>query len=102
MAVQAGVELVTAKETRATLTLKEPTGGARAPLQKQLGTGVDVGHMQIRVEIGRDDPEWIDELMAVLDQLKMFQERMAQMMEMVMAAERGDETVIAAVSETVG
>ena len=102
MAEQAGVELVAAKETRATLTLKEPTGGARAPLQKQLGTGVDVGHMQIRVEIDRDDPEWIDELMAVLDQLKMFQERMAQIMEMVMAAERGDETVIAAVSETVG
>lgn len=102
MAVQAGVELVAAKETRATLTLKEPTGGARVPLQKQLGTGVDVGHMQIRVEIDRDDPEWIDELMAVLDQLKMFQERMAQIMEMVMAAERGDETVIAAVSETVG
>ena len=102
MAVQAGIELVAAKETRATLTLKEPTGGARAPLQKQLGTGVDVGHMQIRVEIDRDDPEWIDELMAVLDQLKMFQERIAQMMEMVMAAERGDETVIAAVPETVG
>ena len=102
MAEQAGVELVAAKETRATLTLKEPTGGARVPLQKQLGTGVDVGHMQIRVEIDRDDPEWIDELMAVLDQLQMFQERMAQMMEMVMAAERGDETVIAAVSETVG
>ena len=102
MAEQAGVELAVAKETRATLTLKEPTGGARVPLQKQLGTGVDVGHMQIRVEIDRDDPEWIDELMAVLDQLKMFQERMAQMMEMVMAAERGDETVIAAVSETVG
>lgn len=102
MAEQAGVELVAAKETRATLTLKEPTGGARVPLQKQLGTGVDVGHMQIRVEIDRDDPEWIDELMAVLDQLKMFQERMAQMMEMVMAAERGDETVIAAVPETVG
>ena len=58
--------------------------------------------MQIRVEIDRDDPEWIDELMAVLDQLKMFQERIAQMMEMVMAAERGDETVIAAVPETVG
>ena len=102
MAEQAGVELVAAKETRATLTLKEPTGGARALLQKQFGSDVDVGHMQIRVEIDRDDPEWIDELMAVLDQLKMFQERMAQMMEMVMAAERGDETVIAAESETVG
>ena len=82
MAEQAGIELVIAKETRATLTLKQPTGGARDPLQKQLGSGVDVGHMQIRVEIDRDDPEWIDELMAVLEQVKMFQERMVQMLEM--------------------
>lgn len=82
MAEAAGIELVSAKETRATLTLKEPTGGARAPLQKQLGSGVDVGYMQIRVEIDRDDPEWIDELMAVMEQVKMFQERMIQWMEM--------------------
>ena len=82
MAEQAGIELVIAKESRATLTLKQPTGGARDPLQKQLGSGVDVGHMQIRVEIDRDDPEWIDELMAVLEQVKMFQERMVQMLEM--------------------
>ena len=51
-------------------------------MQKQLGIGVDVGHMQIRVDIDRDDPEWIDELMAVMDQIKMFQERMIKMMEM--------------------
>ena len=81
MAEEAGIELVIAKETRATLTLKQPTGGAREPLQKQLGFGVDVGHMQIRVEIDRDDPEWIDELMAVLEQVKLFKERMAQLME---------------------
>ena len=102
MAEQAGIELVAAKETRATLTLKEPTGGARAPLQKQLGAGVDVGHMQIRVEIDRDDPEWIDELMAVLEQVKMFQERMVQMMEMIAAAERDGGAVVAAGSEAVG
>jgi len=86
LAEAAGVELVSAKEFRATMTLKQPTGGARAPLQKQLGLGVDVGHMQIRVDIDRDEPDWIDELMAVMDQLKMFQERMIQMMEMAMAA----------------
>ena len=102
MAEQAGIELVAAKETRATLTLKEPTGGARAPLQKQLGAGVDVGHMQIRVEIDRADPEWIDELMAVLEQVKMFQERMVQMMEMIAAAERDGGAVVAAGSEAVG
>lgn len=86
MAEAAGIELVSATETRTTMTLKQPTGGARAPLQKQLGTGVDVGHMQIRVEIDREDPEWIDELMAVMDQVKMFQERMLRMLEMAMDA----------------
>jgi len=95
MAEQAGVELVIAKETRATLTLKEPTGGARDPLQKQLGAGVDVGHMQIRVEIDRDDPEWIDELMAVLEQVKMFREHMARMLEMMAESSLASESVAA-------
>jgi transcription-repair coupling factor (superfamily II helicase) len=86
LAEAAGVELISAKEFRAVMSLKEPTGGAREPLQKQLGLGVDVGHMQIRVDIDRDDPEWIDELMAVIEQIKMFRERMMQMMEIAMAA----------------
>jgi transcription-repair coupling factor (superfamily II helicase) len=86
LAEAAGVELISAKEFRAVMSLKQPTGGAREPLQKQLGIGVDVGHMQIRVDIDRDDPEWIDELMAVIEQIKMFRERMMQMMEMAMAA----------------
>ena len=85
MAEAAGIELVSANETRATLSLKNPTGGARAPLQKTLGLGVDVGHMQIRVELDRDDNDWIDELMAVIEQVKMFQDRMIQMLEMAMA-----------------
>ncbi len=86
LAEAAGVELISAKEFLAVMSLKQPTGGAREPLQKQLGLGVDVGHMQIRVDIDRDDPEWIDELMAVMEQIKMFRERMMQMMEMAMAA----------------
>jgi transcription-repair coupling factor (superfamily II helicase) len=89
MAEAAGIELVTANETRATMSLKLPTGGARAPLQKTLGLGVDVGHMQIRVELDRDDPEWIDELMAVMEQVKIFQERMIQMLELAMAGADG-------------
>ncbi|MDA1278474.1 MAG: transcription-repair coupling factor [Chloroflexi bacterium] len=84
LAEQAGLEHVSANETVAVLHLKQPTGGARTPLQKQLGLGVDVGHMQIRVELDRDDPEWLDELMAVLEQLKMFQDRMVQMLEMAL------------------
>ena len=86
LAEAAQIDLVAANETRATMTLRQPTGGAREPLQKQLGLGVDVGHMQIRVALDRDDPDWIDELMAVIEQVKMFQERMIQMMEMAMSA----------------
>ena len=83
LAEAAGIELISAKKSRSTMTLKQPTGGARELLQKQLGLGVDVGHMQIHVDIDRDEPDWIEELMAVMDQLKMFQERMIQIMEML-------------------
>jgi hypothetical protein len=64
----------------------------REILQKQLGLGVDVGHMQIHVDIDRDEPDWIEELMAVMDQLKMFQERMIQMMEAAMAASINEDS----------
>ncbi|HIF73084.1 MAG TPA: transcription-repair coupling factor [Dehalococcoidia bacterium] len=100
MAEAAGIELVSATETRATLSLKDPTGGARAPLQKTLGLGVDVGHMQIRVELDRDDNEWIDELMAVMEQVKMFQERMIQMLEMAMAG--AEEAAATGASDVAG
>ena len=86
LAGHAEIDLVTANETRSTLSLQQPTDGARAPLQRQLGSGVDVGHMQIRVQIDRDDPEWIDELMAVIEQIKMFKEQMIQMMEIVQSS----------------
>jgi hypothetical protein len=42
--------------------------------------------MQIRVQIDRDDPEWIDELMAVIEQIKMFKEQMIQMMDIVQSS----------------
>jgi transcription-repair coupling factor (superfamily II helicase) len=92
LAEAAGIELVSAKKSRSTMTLKQPTGGARELLQKQLGLGVDVGHMQIHVDIDRDEPDWIEELMAVMDQLKMFQERMIQMMEAAMAASINEDS----------
>ena len=86
LAGHAEIDLVAANETRSTLSLQQPTDGARAPLQRQLGSGVDVGHMQIRVQIDRDDPEWIDDLMAVIEQIKMFKEQMIQMMDIVQSS----------------
>ena len=93
MAESAGVELVSARESRATFSLKEATGGARAPLQNQFGKGVDVGHLQIRIDIDRDDKDWIDELMAVLEQFKLFKERMIQMMQAAIDADQSGDHV---------
>ncbi len=79
LAEQAGVDSVNITDERATLNLKEPTGGARSALQKWLGRGVSVGHMQIRVEIDREEPDWVDELSALFEQILMFRERLIAM-----------------------
>ncbi|NQU96012.1 MAG: transcription-repair coupling factor [Chloroflexi bacterium] len=80
LAERCNVDSVTGSDTRVVLALKESTGGARAALQKDLGRGVDVGHMQIRVEIDREDEEWVDEVLAVLEQLGSFRDRMLEML----------------------
>ena len=79
LAEQAGIDSVVITENRATLNLKEPTGGARSALQRALGRGVNVGHMQIRVDIDRDEKDWVEELSAVFDQILMFRERLIAM-----------------------
>ncbi len=79
LAEQSGVDSVVIADDRATLNLKEPTGGARAALQKWLGRGVNVGHMQIRVEIDREMPDWVEELSALFEQIQMFRERLIAM-----------------------
>jgi len=44
-------------------------------LQKTLGRGVTVGHMQIRLEIDREDPEWREELTWTLEELGRFRQQ---------------------------
>ncbi|MEE8363050.1 MAG: TRCF domain-containing protein, partial [Dehalococcoidia bacterium] len=75
LADRCGVDSVVAVEARVTLALREPTGGARAPMQKILGLGVTVGQMQVRIEIDRDDEEWRAELIWTLEQIAEFQQR---------------------------
>ncbi|MEX2378605.1 MAG: transcription-repair coupling factor [Dehalococcoidia bacterium] len=86
LAEETNVDSVMTTENRATLSLREPTGGARGPLQKMLGRGVSVGHMQIRVDIDRDEDDWLEELAAVLEQIQTFRERMLAMMQSTEAA----------------
>ena len=80
LAERTKIDAVMTTEDKALLTLKEPTGGARAALQKTLGRGVEVGHMQVRVDIDREDPEWTDELLAVLKHIEIFREKMMRTM----------------------
>lgn len=70
-----GVSAVVATDERVTFSLDEPTGGARAVLQKALGRGITVGHMQIRLDIDREDPEWREELTWTLEELGRFRQQ---------------------------
>ncbi len=76
LAEQSGIDSVVAMEDTLTLTLKEPTGGARNALQRALGRGVRVGHMQIRVDIDRDADNWLEESLGVMGQVRLFRDRM--------------------------
>ncbi len=76
LAEQSGIDSVVAMEDTLTLTLKEPTGGARNALQRALGRGVRVGHMQVRVDIDRDADNWLEESLAVMEQVRLFRDRM--------------------------
>ena len=76
LAAQSGIDSVVAREDTLTLTLKEPTGGARQALQRALGRGVRVGHMQIRVDIDRDADNWLEETLEVMEQVRTFRDRL--------------------------
>ena len=76
LAEQSGIDSVVAREDTLTLTLKEPTGGARQALQRALGRGVRVGHMQIRVDIDRDADNWLEETLEVMGQVRAFRDRL--------------------------
>ena len=64
------------REDTLILALSEPTGGARQALQRALGRGVHVGHLQIRVDIDRDEDDWLEESLGVMEQVKVFRDRL--------------------------
>jgi transcription-repair coupling factor (superfamily II helicase) len=81
LAEACNADSVTAQQERLTITLKEPIGDARGPLQRVIGRLADVGNMQVRMEIDREDEEWMDRLEAVLDEVAGFRQKMLQMVE---------------------
>ena len=79
LAEQSGVDSVVVREDTLILALSEPTGGARQALQRALGRGVHVGHLQIRVDIDRDEDDWLEESLGVMEQIKVFRDRLLSM-----------------------
>jgi transcription-repair coupling factor (superfamily II helicase) len=71
---------VAAQQERVTIALKDPIGDARAALQRRIGRLADVGHMQVRLEINREDDEWMDRLESVLDEIAGFRQKVLQML----------------------
>ena len=76
LAEESGVDSVVAAEDVLVLSLKDSTGGARRALQNALGRGARVGHMQIRMDIDREEDVWLEESKEVLSRLKQFRQRM--------------------------
>jgi transcription-repair coupling factor (superfamily II helicase) len=80
LAEACNADAVNAQQERVTIVLKEPIGDARAALQRRIGKLADVGHMQVRLEIDREDDEWMDRLESVLDDVAGFRQMVLQML----------------------
>jgi len=68
-----------AQRDRITVSLRDPIGDARSALQRVIGRLADVGHMQIRMDIDREDEEWMERLESVLDEVAGFRQKMLDM-----------------------
>ena len=79
LAEACNADSVNSQQDKLTIALREPIGDARAPLQRRIGKLADVGHMQVRMEIDREDDEWLERLESVLDEVAGFRQKMLEM-----------------------
>jgi transcription-repair coupling factor (superfamily II helicase) len=79
LAEACNADSVNSQPEKLTIALREPIGDARTPLQRRIGKLADVGHMQVRMEIDREDDEWLERLESVLDEVAGFRQKMLQM-----------------------
>ncbi|MBI2171491.1 MAG: transcription-repair coupling factor [Chloroflexi bacterium] len=77
LAMQAGAEAVTKEAESITVRLREDVGGAREPLQRQLGARVRVGNRLLHLDTRRLDRPWGQALLELLEGVIAFKERMA-------------------------
>ena len=68
---------ITQSGSTVTITLLEPVGGARLPLEKALGPLARVGNQQVRVNLREAGDRWEDSLVTILERLKGFTGQLA-------------------------
>ncbi|MBI4219231.1 MAG: transcription-repair coupling factor, partial [Chloroflexi bacterium] len=78
LAEACNADAVVATRDRITISLRDAIAGARIALQRVIGRLAEVGHMQVRMEIDREDDEWLERLESVLDEVAGFRQRALQ------------------------
>ena len=75
----AGAESVIRNSESIVITLRNPVGGAKAPLQRALGPSAQVGNAQIQMPLRPLGDQWLSRLTRTLERLQVFTDNMRQM-----------------------
>ena len=74
-----GAESVIRNSESIVITLRNPVGGAKAPLQRALGPSAQVGNAQIQMPLRPLGDQWLSRLTRTLERLQVFTDNMRQM-----------------------
>jgi len=74
-----GAESVIRSGEAIVITLRNPVGGAKAPLQRALGPGAQVGNSQIQMPLRPLGDQWLSRLTRTLERLQVFTDNMRQL-----------------------
>ena len=74
-ATHSGIKTIRHESERIVLNLDYEVGGARQPLQRVLGRGVEVGHRQIRIDTSNVTEEWESRLTQIVVRLGEFRDK---------------------------
>ena len=79
IAGNAGAESVIRGSESIVITLRNPVGGAKAPLQRALGPSAQVGNSQIHMALRPLGDQWLSRLTRTLERLLVFTDNMRQL-----------------------
>ena len=79
IATAGGAESVIRNSEAIVITLRNPVGGARAPLQRALGPSAQVGNAQVQMPLRPLGDQWLSRLTRTLERLQVFTDNMRQL-----------------------